>query len=202
MFDHILGEMSPTEKKRIRKLYKEIINGKVDISTLNYDDAVRIEAKLQSELYCLKNRSIQHTIMIGRLSKRESRLLPIYDAVSSHLISQTTSMVFDVFGDDACSVVSPSKEHDPPFCPWAVVDERTQKLYLAIHRGELILDSLDFADKCVIMSMKENRNRLSTFVAQIQSVIDAADEGKMHLNSLNFEDMQTLATAIAQIISK
>lgn len=202
MFDYILGDMSPIERKRIRKLYRSIIAGKADITTLNYDDSVRIEAKLQSELLCMEAKSIQYNKLMDQLSKRETRLLPIYDAVRSHLIQEETDMVFGVFDDVNCSAVSPPKEPDPPFCPWAVVDDRTRNLYLAVHRDEMSLEELDFADQCVVMSMKENREMLSTFVAQIQSVIDAADEGKMNLNTLTFENMQTLAKAIDQIISK
>lgn len=202
MFDDILGEMTPSEKKRIRKLYKEILAGKVDIPTLNYDDTVRIEVKLQSELRCLEIRSIQYEILMGRLLKRENRLLPIYDAVSSHRMLREAETIFEVYGDDDRSTTSPPDEPEPPFCPWAVVDDRTLHLYLAIHRDELSIEDLDFADQCVVMSMKENRDRLSTFVAQIQSVIDAADEGKMNLNTLSFEDLQSLAKAIDQIISK
>lgn len=202
MFDHILGEMTPSEKKRIRKLYKEILAGKVDIPTLNYDDTVRIEAKLQSELRCLETQSIQYEILMGRLLKREKRLLPIYDAVTSHLMLKEAEMIFEVYDDDDSAATSPPDEPEPPFCPWAVVDDRTLNLYLAICRSEQSIEDLDFADQCVVMSMKENRDRLSTFVAQLQSVIDAADEGKMNLNTLSFEDLQSLSKAIDPIIRK
>lgn len=202
MFNHILGDMSPGERKRIRKLYRSIVAGKTDITTLNYQDAVRIEAKLQSELLCIESKSLQYEILISQLSKRESRLLPIWDSVASHCMLKQAEMIFDVFDDDGGAEISPPKEAEPPFCPWAVVDDRTVELYLAVRSGRVSKDTLDFADQCILSAMTENREKLTTFVAQIQSVIDAADEGKMNLNALTFEDMQKLSEAIDQIISK
>lgn len=190
------------ERKRIKKLYKGVLSGKIKIDSLDYDDVSEIESRLGSELFSMGLKAHRYRIMAAQLDKRIARLEAISDAVASYRMLKEAEMVFDVFGDDAVSKIAHPKGADPPFCPWAVVDDRTLNIYLAVRRGEQSLDDLDFADQCVVMSMKENRDRLSAFAAQIQSVIDAADEGKMNLNTLSFEDLQSLAKAINQIISK
>lgn len=189
------------ERKRIKKLYKAVLSGKIKIDSLDYDDVSEIESRLGSELFSMGLKAHRYRIMAAQLDKRIARLEAISDAVASYRMLKEAEMVFDVFGDDAVSKIAPPKEADPPFCLWDVVDDRTLDLYFAVNRNEISLNKLDLADQWVVNSMYENRRKLSTFVAQIQSVIDAADEGKFHLNTLSYDDMRELEKAIDKIIS-